>query len=91
MNMKNYILTSVVLLAVLSVSLLGCEKVDQMIPTDTIPPMETKLKIGIIQPAHSYTTFSQGAETARVQINKDGGALGMAVKFIPRNNPACSR
>ncbi len=86
MNMKNYILTSVVLLAVLSVSLLGCEKVDQMIPTDTIPPMETKLKIGIIQPAHSYTTFSQGAETARVQINKDGGALGMAVKFIPRNN-----
>ena len=86
MNTKNFVLTSVILLAVLSISLLGCEKIDQMIPTDTTPPMEAKLKIGIIQPAHSYTTFSQGAETARVQINEDGGILGMEVEFITRNN-----
>ena len=86
MNTKNFVLTSVILLAVLSISLLGCEKIDQMIPTDTTPPMDTTLKIGVIQPAHSYTTFSQGAETARVQINKNGGVLGMEVEFITRNN-----
>ena len=86
MSMKNFILTSVVLLVVLSVSLLGCERIDQMIPTDTTPPMETKLKIGVIQPSHSYTTFSQGAETARKQINENGGVLGMEVEFIAQNN-----
>jgi branched-chain amino acid transport system substrate-binding protein len=86
MNTKNFTLTSVVLLLLLSISLLGCERIDQMIPTDTTPPMETKLKIGVIQPSHSYTTFSQGAETARVQINKNGGVLGMEVAFITRNN-----
>ena len=35
---------------------------------------------------HSYTTFSQGAETARAQINDNGGVLGMQIAFIPRNN-----
>ena len=48
--------------------------------------MEAKLKIGVIQSSHSYTTFSQGAETARVQINKNGGILDMEVVFITRNN-----
>ncbi len=86
MNIKNLFSTSVVLLAILSVSLLGCERIDQMIPPDTTPPMETQLKIGVIQPSHSYTTFSQGAETARVQINENGGILGMEVAFITRNN-----
>ena len=86
MNIKNLFSVSVVLLTILSVSLLGCERIDQMIPSDTTPPMETTLKIGVIQPLHSYTTFSQGAETARVQINENGGVLGMPVEFITRNN-----
>ena len=86
MNIKNLFSTLVVLLAILSVSLLGCEQIDQMIPSDTTPPMKTQLKIGVIQPSHSYTTFSQGAETARVQINENGGILGMEVVFITRNN-----
>lgn len=86
MNIKNLFSASVVLLTILSVSLLGCERIDQMIPSDPTPPMETTLKIGVIQPLHSYTTFSQGAETARVQINENGGVLGMAVEFITRNN-----
>lgn len=83
MNMKQYISTIVILLAVLSLSILGCERIDPVIPPDTTIPT---LKIGIIQPAHSYTTFSQGAETARVQINDNGGVLGMPVEFISRNN-----
>ena len=77
---KNLALTFV--LGILSMSFLGCEKVDTMIPPET----DTVLKIGVIQPAHSYTTFSQGAETARVQINENGGLLGMQVEFISRNN-----
>ena len=90
MNIKSFCFISIVLLVLLSISLLGCEKVDQMIPTDTTPPMEAKLKIGVIQPSHSYTTFSQGAETARVQINENGGILGMEVAFITRNNQSAA-
>ena len=77
---------TIVLLVALSVSLLGCEKVETMIPPDTSPSMDTSIKIGVIQPAHSYTTFSQGAETARNQINMNGGVLGMQIDFIYRNN-----
>ena len=80
--MKTIVSTSVVLLAILSVSLLGCERIDPMIPPDTTSQMGTTLKIGVIQPEYSYTTFSQGAETARVQINESGGVLGMQVEFI---------
>ena len=88
MNLKIFIWTSIVLLAVLSVSLSGCERIDPVIPPDTTTPMDTTLKIGVIQPSNTFTTFSQGAETARVQINsnENGGVLGMQVKFITRNN-----
>jgi branched-chain amino acid transport system substrate-binding protein len=84
--MKTIVSTSVVLLAILSVSLLGCERIDPMIPTDTTSQMGATLKIGVIQPEYSYTTFSQGAETARLQINESGGILGMPIEFISRNN-----
>jgi branched-chain amino acid transport system substrate-binding protein len=84
--MKTIVSTSVVLLAILSVSLLGCERIDPVIPPDTTSQMGATLKIGVIQPEYSYTTFSQGAETARVQINESGGVLGMQVEFISRNN-----
>ncbi len=80
------VFTSVVLLAVLSFCILGCERIDPMVPTGTTPEEDAVLKIGVIQPAYSYTTFSQGAETARVQINENGGILGMQVAFISRNN-----
>ena len=73
------------LLVVLSASLFGCERVETIIDDNT-STMDTTIKIGIIQSAHSYTTFSQGAETARVQINDNGGVLNMQVEFISRNN-----
>ena len=85
--MKTIVSTAVVLLAILSVSLLGCERIEScdsaLIP---LPRWGATLKIGVIQPEYSYTTFSQGAETARVQINESGGVLGMQVEFISRNN-----
>ena len=85
MNKAKNNLPLIFLLVALSVSLFGCERVETIID-DTTPITDTTIKIGIIQPAHSYTTFSQGAETARVQINENDGVLGMQVEFVSRNN-----
>ena len=88
MHARIFILISVILLTALT----GCERVSQMVQPDaTTAPTETTLKIGVIQPSkYSYTTFSQGAETARAQINENGGVLGMRVEFISRNNQPVS-
>lgn len=87
MRVRICILTSIILSALLSISLLGCERINQVTQPDavTVPP-EATLKIGVIQPSNTFTTFNQGAETARVQINEKGGVLGMQVDFISRNN-----
>ena len=83
MSMRIFILLSVMLLTALT----GCERVNQVVQSDaTTTPTEATLKIGVIQPSNTFTTFSQGAETARVQINEKGGVLGMEVEFISRNN-----
>ena len=82
MSMRIFILILPMLLA----ALIGCERADQVIQTDTTAPTEATLKVGVIQSSHSYTTFSQGAETARVQINEKGGVLGTQVEFITRDN-----
>ena len=83
MNMRMFAMTLVVLLAVLT----GCERVNQVVqPDTTTTPTETTLKIGVIQPSNTFTTFSQGAETARAEINERGGVLGMEIAFITRNN-----
>jgi hypothetical protein len=82
-----FILTSVILSALLSIHLLGCERIHQVVQPDaTTTATETTLKIGVIQPSNTFTTFSQGAETARAQINQGGGVLGMQVEFLSRNN-----
>ena len=87
MNVKTFILTIFVLFALIIVSLSGCERINQVVqPDPTITPTEETLKIGVIQPSNTFTGFSQGAETARVQINSKGGVLGMQVVFITRNN-----
>ena len=82
MHARIFILISVILLTALT----GCERVNQVVQPDTATPTETTLKIGVIQPSNTFTTFSQGAETARAQINEKGGVLGMQITFISRNN-----
>ncbi|MCG9131964.1 ABC transporter substrate-binding protein [Candidatus Poribacteria bacterium] len=83
MHTRIFILISVILL----ITLTGCERVSQVVQPDaTTTPTETTLKIGVIQPSNTFTTFSQGAETARVQINEKGGVLGMEIAFISRDN-----
>lgn len=87
MHVRIFILTSVILSALLSIYLLGCERISQTLqPEATTASTEATLKIGVIQPSNTFTTFSQGAETARVQMNEMGGVLGMRVEFISRNN-----
>ena len=87
MRARIFILTSVLLSALLSIYLLGCERISQIVQSDaTTTSTETTLKIGVIQPSNTFSTFSQGAETARVQMNEKGGVLGMQVEFISRNN-----
>ena len=87
MRSRMFILTSVILSALLSIHLLGCERIHQVVQPDaTTTATETTLKIGVIQPSNTFTTFSQGAETARAQINQGGGVLGMQVEFLSRNN-----
>ena len=87
MRARISILTSVLLSALLSIYLLGCERISHVVQPDaTTTPTEATLKIGVIQPSNTFTTFSQGAETARVQMNETGGVLGMPVEFISRNN-----
>ena len=87
MRARISILTSVLLSALLSIYLLGCERISHVVQPDaTTTPTEATLKIGVIQSSNTFTTFSQGAETARVQINEKGGVLGMPVEFISRNN-----
>ena len=83
MSMRIFILISIILLT----SLTGCERVSEMVQPDTpTSPPETTLKVGVIQPSNTFTTFSQGAETARAQINEKGGVLGMEIEFIMRDN-----
>ena len=87
MRARIFILTSVILSALLSIYLLGCDRLNQVVQPDaTTTSTEATLKIGVIQPSDTFTTFSQGAETARVQINEMGGLLGIQVEFISRNN-----
>lgn len=83
MSMRIFILISVILLTALT----GCERISEMVqPDNSTTAPETTLKIGVIQPTNTFTTFSQGAETARAEINEKGGVLGMQVEFISRNN-----
>ena len=87
MRERISILTSVILSVLLRIYLLGCDRINQIVQPDApTASTETTLKIGVIQPSNTFTTFSQGAETARVQINEMGGVLGMQVEFISRNN-----
>ncbi len=60
----------------------GCEKISQMIPSDTI----STVKVGIIQPSGLAPSFTKGAELAKTQINNSGGLLGMEVEFVVMDN-----
>ena len=82
MNTKSLLSIFVTLLTISVISLLGCEKIDQIITPDSI----STVKIGVIQPSGLAPSFTKGAELARSQINNSGGLLGMQVEFIVMDN-----
>ncbi len=69
-----------VLLLVLSLS--GCEKINQIVTSDTI----STVKVGVIQPSGLAPSFTKGTELAKSQINNSSGLLGMEVQFIVMDN-----
>ena len=82
MNTKSLLSIFVTLLTISVISLLGCEKIDQIITPDSI----STVKIGVIQPSGLAPSFTKGAELAMSQINNSGGLLGMQVEFIVMDN-----
>ena len=75
------------LIAILYISFLGCERVQQVTTPETHTPDATStIKIGVIQPSGLASSFTKGAELARSQVNNTGGLLGMQVEFIVMDN-----
>ena len=75
------------LIAILAISLSGCERIRQIVTPDvsTPEPIST-IKVGVIQPSGLAPNFTRGAELARTQINDAGGLLGIPVEFIVMDN-----
>ncbi len=82
MNTKSLLSIFRTLFAISVISLLGCEKINQMIPPETI----STVKVGIIQPSGLAPSFTKGTELAKSQINNSGGLLGLEVEFIVMDN-----
>ena len=87
MNTKTFIPIFLTLIAILVISVSGCERIQQIVTpkTSTLDPVST-VKIGVIQPSGLAPNFTKGAELARSQINEAGGLLGMPVEFIVMDN-----
>ena len=83
MNTKIFL----TLIAILIISLSGCERIQQVILSEPAPSgAVSTVKIGVIQPSGLAPNFTEGAELARSQINEVGGLLGMQVEFIVMDN-----
>ena len=61
----------------------GCDRTqDKLTPVILDTPMNTTLKVGILQPPNYYPSFTRGAELARDIINAVGGVNGMQVELV---------
>ena len=83
MNTKIFL----TLIAILIISLSGCERVRQIVTPDTsTSDTMSTIKVGVIQPSGLAPNFTKGAELARAKVNSSGGLLGMPVEFIVMDN-----
>ena len=86
MKTKIFTLMLCVLLSLSAAFLLGCERVRDIVMTDTgddspDTPTMLPLKVGLIRQS-TYADFTQGAELAQQQINAAGGVLGRQLEFV---------
>ncbi|MCY3553419.1 MAG: ABC transporter substrate-binding protein [Candidatus Poribacteria bacterium] len=87
MNTKTFISIFLTLIAILIISVSGCERIQQVILSEPVPSdTVSTVKVGVIQPSRLAPNFTKGAELARSQINEAGGLLGMQVEFIVMDN-----
>lgn len=87
MNTKVFIPIFLTLIAILIISVSGCERIQQVILSEPVASdAVSTVKIGVIQPSGLAPNFTKGAELAKSQINEAGGLLGMPVEFIVMDN-----
>ena len=86
MNIRTFISHFLLLIAILVTILSGCERIQQVLPSDTTATTTSSIKIGVSQPSGYYIGFLHGAELARTEINNSGGVLGIQIEFIVMNN-----
>ena len=83
MNTKTFL----ILIAILIISLSGCERIQHIVTPDTsTSDTMSTIKVGVIQPSGLAPNFTKGAELARAKVNNSGGLLGMQVEFIVMDN-----
>ena len=83
MNIKIFL----ILIAIVVISVSGCERTQQIISTDvSTSDAASTIKIGMIQPSGYYTSFTKGAELARTRINKRGGVLERQIELVIMDN-----
>ena len=87
MNTKTFIPIFLTFVAILIISVSGCERIRQVILSETLTPETVStVKVGVMYPSGLAPTFIKGAELARSQVNEAGGLLGMPVEFIVMDN-----
>ena len=86
MNTRTFISHFLLLIAILVTILSGCERIQQVLPSNTTATTTSSIKIGVSQLSGYYIGFLHGAELARTEINNSGGVLGIQIEFIVMDN-----
>ncbi len=75
-----------ILLFLLTVSLLGCDLIQQLVPPDDLPDSVASVKIGFIYSPPDPGTTRNGAELAVALANEAGGINGLPIELLIRDD-----
>ena len=75
-----------ILLFLLTVSLLGCDLIQQLVPPDDLPDSVALVKIGFIYSPPDPGTTRNGAELAVALANEAGGINGLPIELLIRDD-----
>ena len=71
-----------ILLFLLTVSLFGCDLIQQLVPPDELPDGVASVKIGFIYSPPDPGTTRNGAELAVALANEAGGINGVPIELL---------
>ena len=80
--MKNVFSIFVILLIACLIT--SCERTSEPLKNMVKDTPET-LKVGLLQPPSYYPSYTKGVNLAQVEINSEGGILGMNVELVHRD------